>query len=151
MFCRYRCWYYVLSIACDYSSCFGDAYFVGFVMVIVIALILYGSMGPWCPVFSLNCYRRPYGERNKIFVFCCYPYLPIHSSSLSPSFLHNFLNCSHLIVSLNLGLNLHVSLLNSPNVSHVTFSVYVSVSKNWRPFLPNQFFTIASCSACRML
>ena len=27
MLCRYRCWFYVSSVACDYSSCFGDAYF----------------------------------------------------------------------------------------------------------------------------
>ena len=45
--------------------CFGDVYFIGSVMVIVIAFVLYGSMVPWSPIFSLKCYSRPYGRETK--------------------------------------------------------------------------------------
>ena len=41
--------------------------FIWSVMVVVITFILNCSMGPQCPIFSLNCYSRPYWERNKIF------------------------------------------------------------------------------------
>ena len=37
-------------------------------MVVVITFILDGSMGPQSPIFSLNHYSRPYGERNKFFL-----------------------------------------------------------------------------------
>ena len=63
------------------------------------------------------------------------------------SYMYNFLNWSDLIVLLYWGLNLFVNVLNSPsNVLQISFSVVVSVSKYWRPFLPNQFFTDASLS-----
>ena len=66
--------------------------------------------------------------------------LPIHSSTFSSSYLHNFLNWSNLIVSLYGGLNLFVNVSNSPsNVLQVSFSVVVSVSKCWRPFFPTSF------------
>ena len=34
---------------------------------------------------------------------------------------------------------------------HMTFSSFVKVSKNCRPFLPSQFLTIVNCSACGVL
>ena len=41
---------------------------------------------------------------------------------------------------------------NRPSkVPHVVFSSLVSISKNCRPFLPNQFLTIANCSMCGVL
>ena len=78
--------------------------------------------------------------------------LPIHSSTFSSSYWYNFLNCSDLIVSLYWGLKLFDSVWNRPsNVLHVSFSSVINVSKYWRPFLPNQFLTIANLSACRVL
>ena len=76
----------------------------------------------------------------------------IHSSEFSPFCLLNLWNCSDFIVSLIWGLNLFVRILNKPsNMLHVPMSACVSNSMNCRPFLPNQVFTIASCSAWGVL
>ena len=73
----------------------------------------------------------------------------IHSSALSSSTLHNFLNCSSFIVSLNCGQNFADRVSNSPlRVPLTCFSASVILSMQFNPFLPNQFFTMAilSCS-----
>ena len=86
VFCGYRCWFDVLSVACNNSSCVGDLYLVLPVMI-VIALAYYCTIGPWSPIFPLNCYSCPVGIDIKIF-----------EVSLSQSFLSNlcitFLWCS---------------------------------------------------------
>ena len=54
-----------MSVACDYSFCIGDLYLVWLVMMIVITLSNYCTMGPWSPVFLLNHYSWPYVYRHK--------------------------------------------------------------------------------------
>ena len=76
----------------------------------------------------------------------------MHNSAFFPSFLYNFWNCNDFIISLNCGLNILDSISNRPsNVLLMVFSSFVSISKNCKPFLPNQFLTIANCSTCWVL
>ena len=79
MFCRYRCWFYVPSVVCDYSFCFGDAYFALSVLVVVI-------------IFLLNHYSGPYFEEKQnswnylwpySFLYCLFTNIVWCSSSLS--------------------------------------------------------------------
>ena len=80
VFCCYRCWLDVLSVACD-SPCSGDLNFVWPVVVIVIAISNNCSMGQWSPIFPFNCYSWPYRDRYKdlwSIIYCVIFALPVH-------------------------------------------------------------------------
>ena len=65
LFCWHLCQFDMLSVLCDYSSCLHDTNMEWSLMMIVITLPFHGIMGPQSPIFPLNHYSRPYGERSK--------------------------------------------------------------------------------------
>ena len=52
---------YVLPYTQPSDHCY--SYYVGSVIVTVLVFVIYGSISPWSPVFSLNHYSRPYRNR----------------------------------------------------------------------------------------
>ena len=91
-------------------------------LIILSNMIL--SFNPW-----INC------SFSCLFTSLCPPSAaaicnhPIHSSALSFSLLHSFLNCSNFIFSLNCGQNLVASVSNNPwRMLHACFSASVMLS-----------------------
>ena len=76
--CCYWCQPDMLSVVCDSPTSCCNLYGAWSVMVIVVSLPNNHPMGPWSTVFSLNCYRWPYGNRCKNWwsiivcvILCC--------------------------------------------------------------------------------
>ena len=62
----YLCWLHMLAVPGDQLSCLCYMYCVWSVVVVMVTLSCYCTMGPWSTLFALNHYSRPYWNESII-------------------------------------------------------------------------------------